>query len=158
MIFSKKYKVHWQKFQKYDYYIFQLKWSLCQRTERWRERAGRQQGRVVVGPCWKCRVWQRAVTGQVLEELFFLPDWETVKWSPGGSAALWDCHLTSRGPQQRGTQWTLPHLTPLWLNRRLTGWLAIRPAGVRDHWHCKSRASKQSKANNFGVTVIFTLI
>lgn len=125
MIFFKKYKVHWQKFQKYDYYFFQLKWSLCQRTERWGGggRAGRQQGRVVVGPQWRCRVRQRTVIGQSWRSCFFLPDWGRVKWSPGGSAVLWGCRLTPRRPQQRGTQWTLPHPTPLWLTHWLTDWL-----------------------------------
>lgn len=123
MIFFKKYKVHWQKFQKYDYYFFQLKWSLCQRTERW---GG--EGRTTAGPSgggppveMPCAAENR--DWSVLEELFFLPDWGRVKWSPGGSAVLWGCRLTPRRPQQRGTQWTLPHPTPLWLTHWLTDWL-----------------------------------
>lgn len=139
MIFSKKYKVHWQKFQKYDYYIFQLKWSLCQRTERWEVGEWAPVGDAVCAA--ESRDWP------VPEDPFFTPDWETVKWSPGGSAALWGCRSTSRGPQQRGTQWTLPHLTPLWLNHRLTGLAVQRVSETTDT--AKSRASKESKDNNF---------
>lgn len=68
-------------------------------------------------PC----VAERAAIGQSWRRCFFLREWGRVKWSPGGSAALWGCHLTPRGPQQRGTQWTLPFpLHPDWLTGRLT--------------------------------------
>lgn len=149
MIFSKKYKVHWQKFQKYDYYIFQLKWSLCQRTERWEvgERAGWQQGRVVVGPCWRCRVCGR----------------EPWSASPGGSvfhARLRDGQVEPRRKccavglpldiqrttaKRHSVDTPPPH--PTLTQPRLTGLAVQRVSETTDT--AKSRASKESKDNNF---------
>lgn len=62
----------------------------------------------------------RAVTGQSCREGGVggggcsWSGWGRVEWSPGGSAALWGrgYRRTPRGPQQRGTQWTLPRPNP----------------------------------------------
>lgn len=116
MIFKKNNKkIHWQKFQKYDYYIFQLKWSLCQTTERW----GRGQGDSIVewggGVAIRDAVCGGGMQVTSLDRAAILPDWGRVKRSPVGSAALWGCRFTHTGPRQRGTQRTLPLPTPLWL-------------------------------------------
>lgn len=131
MIFFKKYKVHWQKFQKYDYYFFQLKWSLCQRTERWGERAGRQQGRVVVGPRWRCRVWQRTVIGQSWRSCFSC---QTEEGSSGAQEEVLCCGAAAWHPEDHSKEALSGHSptpTPLWLSHRLTGWLTDWLTGQR---------------------------
>lgn len=66
-------------------------------------------------------MWRRAVIGRSWRSCISCQ-------TEGGSSGAQEevlrcggCHLTPGGPQQRGTQWTLPLPTPLRLTRRLTG-------------------------------------
>lgn len=135
---KRKLKVHWQKFQKYDYYIFQLKWSLCQRTERW-GRGQDDDNRVEWGVG---QPWLASLGGAAL-----LPDW--------AQEEVLRCEAAAWHPEDHSREALSGHSpipSPLQLTHRLTDW----PAGVRDSRRRRSDASKQNKAKQFGVTVIFT--
>lgn len=77
----------------------------------------------------------------VLEE----PDWGRVRWSPGGSAALWGCRSATAGEALSGRSPSPHHLR-------------LPPPRLTGRRRCKSGALQTEQGEIFGVTMILTLI
>lgn len=158
MIFSKKYKVHWQKFQKYDYYIFQLKWSLCQRTEM----GGGGEGRMTAGssgsgpllemPC----VRQRAVIGQSRRICFSR---QTERRSSGAQEEVLRCGAAARHPEDHSKEALSGHSPTSPHSDSTTDWPDWLSSGCQRPLTLQSlEPPKRARITIFGVTVIITLI
>lgn len=131
-------------FQKYDYYIFQLK---CQRTEGRGRRQGRQQGWAMADP---------APSPPILEMPFVAEsrDWPVLKELLGGLQV---------GPTERGRRCCATGLlldTPRTTDKRHS----VRcspPQSTRTDWPTSvvlRVLCLRTEGKSFGVTVIFTLI